>query len=436
MAAALSGCNPYEAYVMHLRSAVVELRSRLACRQKCVSSDGKFPRKGSPPLVESMPLRRMRSQGRSSRSVAPGTAPRSLAGNEGKVSDLLCGSDAAPRKRSLSSGRSDSTKMVNELGFRSESRADLKTSSLFMKPKARALLAALERKVAWVQDEAYDSMNGETWAASVKAAKNGRLSLNIGEVLEKAVAAGMSPDTAMMDLRDRWMTGVFRFYGDSKPEQLGPAGTGLKGVDCRLSPVCSRLCWGLLRGVLLAFRESCLRPSLQLLLETCRGAFKLNCDVLDIVVALALAPCEACDIEMAPWPIAENLDGGTEEMSPTLQAKLLLESAIILLHEDEQAADDESIEFAKTSAHIGFVFPPFRLGHASATEEACFGHEAGEVLARAEACLRDAQLASNAAGERLNIAALFSVVRSLQPSSCNHLTVAAVLWVWEKNSFN
>eukprot|EP00927_Polykrikos_kofoidii_P035924 TRINITY_DN30409_c0_g1_i1.p1 TRINITY_DN30409_c0_g1~~TRINITY_DN30409_c0_g1_i1.p1 ORF type:complete len:702 (-),score=85.08 TRINITY_DN30409_c0_g1_i1:570-2675(-) len=412
--------SPAEDYVSSLRSAVIAFRTALVVNlpQTEVPSDD-LRRKACIMLSETIPAPRVFLRRGRHRSLSPGRRPT-------QDSTLV-------RKRALSCDR-QSREHRNDLNGLCPS------TTFFLQSSAMSFWCLLGQRVAAFRDgTTTPGMNTVAWRRAFASVENGQLTTDLAHLTDKILGNGRTLVEAIAEIRESIESSALRVYGafpdalrtdiSSDHSSFDSVATALTGLNSHVSPVCSRLTWSLLRGILLSFLRSALRSSLDLILETCYCAFKLDCDVIDILLAIACGPAGACDIEVAPWAVRESA-GATEKCELTSQSKRMFESTVLVLC--PEADKDSGI----TSTCFNSVFPPYSPLHASAIEMAYFGKDSAKITSTIQGWLFDAQLASTMSAEAISVPLLFTIVAAMAPMSSWQPTVGALLWVWEKASFH
>jgi len=185
---------------------------------------------------------------------------------------------------------------------------------------------------------------------------DGCLSVNLAQLLNDiGEAGGKTPAQAIGPLRRACANGELRFYGATAEVldhdvlhggMLGQVWITQELSQTRVTPVCKYLTWPVLRAVLYSFRREHIRPCLDLVLDTCRCAFLMECDVLDVLVAVALSPPGVCRIEHARWPTTNQVPNAHAEA-------LILESTMLTLTEDPKVDGANPVP-GSPSTWVGF----------------------------------------------------------------------------------
>jgi len=209
-----------------------------------------------------------------------------------------------------------------------------------------SLSSLLEERVAvWASDGADVAGSGPVCTVFVEALWRGQLSLNLIDMVTALQVAGASSMQAALEIvREAWKVGDLHCYGEAPTEEL----------RAQVSPKCTKLSWLVLRAVLQSFQRENLRCSFDLVLETCNGAFLMDCDFWDLFAAVAMAPeASLCHIMPAPWPVPRMAPGAQTEAS-------LLASVVIAYPEADALAEDK-------------VFPPYSPSLEAVVEEEFLG---------------------------------------------------------------
>lgn len=288
--------------------------------------------------------------------------------------------------------------------------------------KSKASAAALVTDFVKVQDP-------RLRAVFVNSVRKGCLCVRLHGLIE-AVAPEASCNAAIAAIRDEWTRGTFKMFdGVNEVSFTDVFGTNASDVEVVLAsklvkkvrafPSCTCLVWPLLRGILRCFRVECLRPSFDLLLETCRAAFGLKCDINDLITAVALAPKNTFCVNVAPWPPL----GGDRNNSERVR---LASGLILLAQEDGEGS-------------YGMVFPPYNASIQDVVETEFLQRTgAAEQAAEIRSMLLEAQDKREHYHRRQPLPLLLSLLAASRLHSDETLptsspTCGALLWFCEKH---